>query len=77
MSAALRLQFLEWLAAEPRSYKEVMAAWRTSCPRLTIWEDALGDELVTFDDRSGATLVVLSAKGRTLLDQELPATGKP
>lgn len=68
MSEALRLQFLEWLAAKPRTYGDVMAAWRTSCPRLMIWEDALGDDLVTFDDRTGTTFVVLTAKGRTLVD---------
>jgi hypothetical protein len=37
----LVLDFLEWLAVEPRSYREVMDAWRTSCPRLTVWEDAI------------------------------------
>ena len=31
---------VEWVAKEPRPYSEVMAAWRTSCPRLTVWEDA-------------------------------------
>lgn len=30
-----------WLAAAPRPYADVMDAWRTSCPRLTVWEDAL------------------------------------
>ena len=39
--AALVLDFLEWLALKPRPYAEVMAAWRTSCPRLTVWEDAV------------------------------------
>jgi hypothetical protein len=31
---------VEWVAKEPRPYAEVMNAWRTSCPRLTVWEDA-------------------------------------
>ena len=38
--APLILDFLEWLAPAPRSYGEVVEAWRTSCPRLTVWEDA-------------------------------------
>jgi hypothetical protein len=38
---ALVLQLLEWLAGGPRPHAEVMQAWRTSCPRLSIWEDAL------------------------------------
>ena len=40
-SAGLRLQFLSWVAASPRTYAEAMDAWRTSCPRLSVWEDAL------------------------------------
>jgi hypothetical protein len=38
---ALILDFVAWVAEEPRPYDEVMAAWRTSCPRLTVWEDAV------------------------------------
>jgi hypothetical protein len=36
----LVLDLLEWIAAKPRTYSEVMDAWRTSCPRLTVWEEA-------------------------------------
>lgn len=38
---ALILDFIEWLAAAPRGYAETMAAWRTSCPRLPVWEEAV------------------------------------
>jgi hypothetical protein len=34
------LDLVEWVAARPRPYAEVMEVWRTSCPRLTVWEDA-------------------------------------
>ena len=37
----LIVDFLAWLADGPRPYGEVMEAWRTSCPRLTVWEDAI------------------------------------
>ena len=37
----LVFDLLDWLAATPRPYAEVMDVWRTSCPRLTIWEDAV------------------------------------
>ena len=37
---ALILDLLEWLAPEPRLYSEVIEAWRTSCPRLPVWEEA-------------------------------------
>ena len=37
----LILDLVEWVADAPRTYPEVMDAWRTSCPRLTVWEDAV------------------------------------
>jgi hypothetical protein len=37
---ALILDLLEWLGPQPRPYAEVLAVWRTSCPRLPVWEDA-------------------------------------
>jgi hypothetical protein len=37
----LILDLLEWIDREPRSYAEVIEAWRTSCPRLTVWEDCV------------------------------------
>ncbi len=37
---ALILDLLEWLAARERTYEEVLEAWRTSCPKLPVWEDA-------------------------------------
>jgi hypothetical protein len=40
-SDALVLDLVEWVAREPRLYAEVIEIWRTSCPRLTIWEDAV------------------------------------
>jgi hypothetical protein len=36
----LVLDFVEWVAGEQRSYADVLDAWKTSCPRLTVWEDA-------------------------------------
>src|SRR4029078_10772244 len=42
----LTIQFLEWLLERPRTYGETMDAWRTSRPRLSIWEDALAAGLV-------------------------------
>ena len=46
---ALTVQFLAWVAAAPRSYQDTMEAWRTSCPRLSIWEDAVRDGLVRIE----------------------------
>jgi hypothetical protein len=37
----LVLDLIEWIAKEPRTYAEVMEAWRTSCPKLAVWEEAI------------------------------------
>ena len=37
---SLILDLLEWIGPEPRPYAELLDAWRTSCPRLPVWEDA-------------------------------------
>ena len=55
--------FVEWIAREPRSRAEAMDAWRTSCPRLTVWEDAFDRGFVA---RAGAMIVVTPA-GRAFL----------
>ena len=46
---ALTTDMLEWLAEEPRSYAETLDVWKTSCPRLSIWEDALADGLIRIE----------------------------
>jgi len=64
---ALILDFLDSLVAGPRPYAEVMDAWRTSCPRLTIWEDAVDEGLVVRRVVEGEGVVVeLMAKGREI-----------
>lgn len=71
---ALTLQMLDWLAQGNHSYAEVIDVWKSSCPRLTIWEDACADGLV--DAGPGMTgIVSLTDKGRNLLVQSAtPAT---
>ena len=65
---ALTIQLLEWVSDRPRSYEETMDAWRSSCPRLTIWEDALLDGLVKVVPGEASGLAVgVTAKGRRLL----------
>ena len=43
---ALIAQLLHWIGPEPRNYVETLEAWRTSCPRLTVWEDAVTAGLI-------------------------------
>jgi len=51
---ALILDLLEWLAARERGYEEVMEAWRTSCPKLPVWEEANNRGLVDSQDADGS-----------------------
>ena len=66
---ALVFDLLEWLAARERSYEEVMDAWRTSCPKLPVWEDANDLGLVTREEINGRNTVRVSPSGRALLDR--------
>jgi len=65
---ALVLDLVEFVAKQPRPYAEVMDAWRTSCPRLTIWEDAQDQNLVRrFRSPTGVMVVAATKNGRELL----------
>ncbi len=64
----LVLDFVEWIAREPRAYSDVIGAWKTSCPRLTIWEDAADLGLVARETVKGSGLVVkVTADGMEVL----------
>jgi hypothetical protein len=69
--SALTVELLSWIAARPRTYDETMAAWRTSCPRMPIWEDAAADKLVVVLPGDGvgmsAAPVCLTPLGRATL----------
>lgn len=69
MNASL-LEFLGWISRSRRTYSEAMDAWKTHCPRLSIWEDALAAGLVEIrrDDIVGISSVALTEAGRTMLD---------
>jgi hypothetical protein len=64
-------QLVGWTAERPRSYGEAMEAWRSSCPALTIWEDALAERLIAVDPVQGASTaearVRVTAAGQALL----------
>jgi hypothetical protein len=59
----LIFDLVEWVARAPRTHADVMNTWRTSCPRLTVWEDAVDRGLV---ERKNAAVVV-TARGRQFL----------
>jgi hypothetical protein len=66
---ALLGDMLGWLAREPRPYDEVMEAWRTSCPRLPVWEDANDRGYVEQVRVNGSAVVRITAEGRGFLAQ--------
>jgi hypothetical protein len=64
---SLLLDLLEWVASRERSYDEVMDAWRTSCPRFPIWENARARELLFTEHLNGRAVVKVTALGLGLL----------
>jgi hypothetical protein len=63
----IMIQFLSWVADRPRSYTQAMEAWRSTCPRLSVWEDAIIDGLVRIENDPHRT-VDLTERGRAVLD---------
>ena len=77
-------EFLAWVSRRPRTYADAMEAWRSHCPRYTVWEDARDAEFIRVEagdgKRFGEARVVLTPRGRVALeDHELArrATGRP
>jgi predicted transcriptional regulator len=66
---ALLFDMLSWLAPGARPYAEVMDAWRTSCPRLTVWEDALEGGMIERVRGDRVQLVRITPTGLAFLTQ--------
>jgi hypothetical protein len=68
---ALMVELLAWVAARPRTYGETMEAWRTSCPRMPVWEDAIIAEFIEVLPSDGGgmsgTAVRITPLGRAVL----------
>ena len=71
---SLICDFLEWLSREDRTYADVMDTWRSSCPRLTVWEDTMDRGLVARFPRLGEeTIIAITDAGQTFLRSQRPA----
>jgi hypothetical protein len=69
---------VEWVAKEPRPYPEVMEVWRTSCPRLTVWENAVDHGYVTRQSIQGrGAMVTITALGQQFLLRSMDGSGLP
>jgi D-3-phosphoglycerate dehydrogenase len=73
VAQGLILDLLEWLASGERTYEQVMDAWRTSCPRLPVWEDANDRRLVIRQEVNGRCIVRITSSGLALLEQRRPS----
>jgi hypothetical protein len=61
---SLILDLLEWIGPDRRPYAETLEAWRTSCPRLPVWEDATDRGFIQRHHEPGTpALVSVSAAG--------------
>jgi hypothetical protein len=71
----LVLDLLEWIGERSRPYAEVIEAWRTSCPRLPIREEANRRGLIDHIHRQGqAALVAVSPLGVEWLESHRKRT---
>jgi D-3-phosphoglycerate dehydrogenase len=69
----LVVDLLEWLGRRERTYEDVMDAWRTSCPKLPVWEEASDRGLVTREVRNGSSIVRITPRGAEHLQQRRPS----
>ena len=68
----LILDLVEWVGRKERTYEETMDAWRTSCPRLHVWEDATDRGLVEIASANDRSLVRPTPAGLTVLKEKRP-----
>jgi hypothetical protein len=73
----LVLDLLDWIGPGPRPYAEVLEAWRTSCPRLPVWEDANERGFITRHHvRGRGALVSVSTVGTEYLREHRPPSSR-
>jgi hypothetical protein len=72
----LIVDLLEWIARAPRPYAEVMEVWRTSCPRLPVWEEANARGFLEQRHVAGSpAVVVITEAGLRRLEERTAARG--
>jgi hypothetical protein len=64
---SLILDLIEWVSDKERTYEEAMNAWRTSCPRLPVWEDANDRGFIAVAIVDGRSLVRVTPEGLAFL----------
>lgn len=67
---ALIVDLLDWIGPQPRPYAEVIDAWKTSCPRLPVWEEANARGFIGRQhENGGAAMVSVTASGNAFLGE--------
>ena len=64
----------QWLGTEQRDYHEVLEAWRTSCPRLPVWEEACNRGFVTRGYSAGRAFAGVTPEGMSFLQARRPTS---
>jgi hypothetical protein len=67
---ALIVDLLQWLASRERTYQEAIEVWRTSCPKLPVWEDAKDRGFVAQGNFDGREMVRITPAGLAFLRQQ-------
>jgi hypothetical protein len=70
---ALIADLIESIGASAKPYDEVISAWRTSCPRLPVWEDANDRGFVARD----GTTVFVTESGWRFVESHRPPLPDP
>jgi len=71
---SLLVDLLDWVAERRAiAYEEVMDAWRTSCPKLPVWEEANARGLLTTEFPDGRCIVTITSAGQAFLKRGLSA----
>ena len=68
----LILDLIDWVERRERTYQETLDAWRTSCPRLPVWEDASERGLVETASANGRSIVRATSAGLAFLNEKRP-----
>lgn len=61
-------ELLSWVSQQPRTYPEAIEVWRTNCPQHSVWEDALGEQLIEVVRNGAESQVSLTSRGAAALD---------
>jgi hypothetical protein len=74
---ALIVDLLLYLSSGERTYEDVMSAWRTSCPKLPVWEEANDRGLIAIEPVQARQLIRVSAVGQAFINEHAAKRAEP